>query len=98
MRSSKSDWLKTVERAVSRPRLMGWRVCPAVLVVRAESVLEDRLDTLGTRSRWWSSQTKWCVIAPRCAASAVSTSALSQAASQNAVKSCIVPVILLLSH
>jgi len=34
---------------------MGWRVCPAALVVPAESVQEVRLDILGTRWRWWSS-------------------------------------------
>ncbi len=55
-RSSKTDWQKTVERAVSRPLLMGLGVCHAVLVVRAESVQEVRLDILGTRSRWSSSQ------------------------------------------
>lgn len=45
-RSSKTGWHKTIERAVSRHLLMGLDVCPAVRVVRAESVLEVRLDFL----------------------------------------------------
>ncbi len=45
-RSSKTGWHKTVERAVSRHFLMGLDVCHAVRIVRAESVLEVRLDFL----------------------------------------------------
>src|SRR5712691_871777 len=86
-RTWKTAWRKTVARGVSRPLRMGWRVCHAVLVVPAASAQEGKRDMLGTRSRWWSHQIPWCVTAPRCAASAVRTSAPSQAVSPNAVKS-----------
>ena len=76
------DRLSQDSRTSSKPPSSdGWGVYPIVRVVRAASVPEGRRAMLDTRWRLHQRQMRWYVTVPRSVASAVRTSAPSQAAS-----------------